>query len=34
MSIINIGELAKRLPDDFKHGPPEIPWRKISGGVI
>jgi uncharacterized protein with HEPN domain len=31
MSIINIGELTKRLPDDFKREHPEIPWRKISG---
>ena len=31
MSIINIGELAKRLPDDFKSEHKEIPWRQISG---
>lgn len=31
MSIINIGELAKRLPDDFKAEYPSIPWRKIAG---
>jgi uncharacterized protein with HEPN domain len=31
MSIINIGELTKRLPDEFKSEHTEIPWRKISG---
>jgi uncharacterized protein with HEPN domain len=31
MSIINIGELAKSLPEDFKREHAEIPWRKISG---
>ena len=31
MSIINIGELAKRLPDDFKTEHNSIPRRKISG---
>jgi len=31
MSIINIGELAKHLPDDFKTQYNDIPWRKIAG---
>lgn len=31
MSIINIGELTKRLPDDFKSENSVIPWRQISG---
>lgn len=31
MSIINIGELAKRLPDEFKAAHTKIPWRQISG---
>ncbi len=31
MSIINIGELAKKLPDEFKREHSEIPWRKIAG---
>lgn len=31
MSIINIGELAKRLPDDFRQEYCSIPWRHISG---
>lgn len=31
MSIINIGELAKKLPVDFKEQYKEIPWRKIAG---
>ena len=31
MSIINIGELTKRLPDEFKTEHNQIPWRKISG---
>jgi uncharacterized protein with HEPN domain len=29
MSIINIGEMARRLPEDFKTANAEIPWRKI-----
>jgi len=31
MSIINIGELAKRLPDEFKIENNHIPWKNISG---
>ena len=31
MSILNIGELAKNLPQDYKALHNEIPWRKITG---
>ena len=31
MSVINIGELAKNLPDDYKSAHNGIPWKKISG---
>jgi len=31
MSILNIGELAKSLPHDYKVLYDEIPWRKITG---
>jgi len=31
MSILNIGELAKNLPQDYKAFNNEIPWRKITG---
>lgn len=31
MSIINLGELAKHLPDDFKQKYNEIRWREITG---
>ena len=31
MSILNIGELAKKLPDEFKASNSQIPWKKISG---
>jgi uncharacterized protein with HEPN domain len=31
MSILNIGELTKNLPQEFKSSHKEIPWRKISG---
>ena len=31
MSILNIGELAKNLPQEFKSAHNDIPWRKITG---
>ena len=31
MSILNIGELTKKLPDEFKEKYKDIPWRKVSG---
>ena len=31
MSILNIGELAKRLPDEFKSTYNEVPWKEIAG---
>jgi len=31
MSILNIGELAKNLPQEFKAANNNMPWRKISG---
>ena len=31
MSILNIGELAKNLPQDFKAAHTEIPWKQIMG---
>ena len=31
MSILNIGELTKQLPQDFTSAHSEIPWRKIAG---
>jgi len=31
MSILNIGELAKHLPDDFKSVNSDIPWKQIAG---
>jgi uncharacterized protein with HEPN domain len=31
MSLINIGELVKTLPDEFRENYPEIPWKQISG---
>jgi uncharacterized protein with HEPN domain len=31
MSLINIGELAKALPSDYKAQNKEIPWKNISG---
>ena len=31
MSILNIGELAKNLPQDYKLAHNEIPWKKIAG---
>ena len=30
MSIINIGELTKQLPDDYKDAHAEIPWKQIA----
>ena len=30
MCVLQIGELTSRLPDDFKDGHTEIPWRKIK----
>ena len=31
MSLINIGELTKSLPWEFKQKHNEIPWKNISG---
>jgi uncharacterized protein with HEPN domain len=31
MSLINIGELVKTLPDDFREGHSKIPWKQIAG---
>lgn len=31
MSLINIGELVKSLPDEFRENNPEIPWKRIAG---
>ena len=31
MSILNIGELVKKLPEDYKISHDEIPWKQISG---
>ena len=31
MSILNIGELTKHLPDDFKSDNSDIPWKQITG---
>ena len=31
MSILNIGELAKHLPLEYKMKNSEIPWKSISG---
>ena len=31
MSILNIGELTKHLPDDFKSENSDIPWKQITG---
>jgi uncharacterized protein with HEPN domain len=30
MSILNIGELAKHLPQEYKINHKNIPWKKIS----
>ena len=29
--VTQIGELVKKLPDDFRRQYPEIPWRNIAG---
>ena len=31
MSILNIGELAKQLPNEFKSAHVDVPWKKIAG---
>ena len=31
MSILNIGELTKQLPQEFKSEYDEMPWKQISG---
>ena len=31
MSILNIGELAKQLPQEFKSAHINVPWKKIAG---
>ena len=31
MSILNIGELAKNLPHEYKIAHKNIPWKKITG---
>lgn len=31
MSILNIGELAKNLPQEYKSAHHEIPWKNIIG---
>ena len=31
MSILNIGELTKHLPQEYKTAHNEIPWKNISG---
>ena len=31
MSILNIGELTKQLPQEYKAAHNEIPWKSISG---
>lgn len=31
MSLINIGELVKVLPEEFRAENPELPWRNIAG---
>lgn len=31
MSILNIGELTKQLPQEYKATHDEIPWKSISG---
>lgn len=34
MPILQIGELANRLSDEFKRSYPEIPWNEIRGSEI
>jgi uncharacterized protein with HEPN domain len=31
MSILNIGELAKHLPEEFRSENKDIPWKQIIG---
>lgn len=31
MSLINIGELVKALPIEYRNEHPEIPWKRIAG---
>ena len=31
MSLINIGELVKALPLEFREENPQLPWRRIAG---
>ena len=31
MSLINIGELVKALPIEYRNDHPEIPWKRIAG---
>lgn len=31
MSLINIGELVKALPQDFRESNDSLPWRSIAG---
>lgn len=31
MSIFQIGEISKRLSDDFRESHPDLPWREIRG---
>ncbi len=31
MSLLNIGELASKLPVEFTSGYPQIPWRSMVG---
>ena len=31
MTVINIGELVKNLPADFRMAYPAVPWKEIAG---
>jgi uncharacterized protein with HEPN domain len=31
LSLLNIGELTKRLSMEFRESHPEIPWRRMTG---